>query len=95
MVSRTTIARPTNSSKQRAISAMKSRIPMLWIYSENDTYFGPDLANRMHEAFTAAGGKAEFRMLPPFGSDGHFLIDAAEAVPIWSPLVSRFLDEHQ
>ncbi len=74
---------------------MKSRIPMLWIYSENDTYFGPDLANRMHEAFTAAGGKAEFQMLPPFGSDGHFLIDAAEAVPIWSPLVSRFLDQHQ
>jgi dienelactone hydrolase len=74
---------------------MKSRIPMLWIYSENDTYFGPDLANRMHEAFTAAGGKAEFQMLPPFGSDGHFLIDAADAVPIWSPLVSRFLDQHQ
>ena len=74
---------------------MKSRIPMLWIYSENDTYFGPDLANRMHKAFTAAGGKAEFRMLAPFGSDGHFLIDAAEAVPICSPLVSRFLDEHQ
>ena len=49
----------------------------------------------MHEAFTAAGGKAEFRMLAPFGSDGHFLIDAAEAVPIWSPLVSQFLDEHQ
>jgi dienelactone hydrolase len=73
----------------------KSRIPMLWIYSENDTYFGPDLAKRMYEAFTAAGGNAQFQMLPPFGSDGHFLIDAAEAVPIWSPLVSRFLDEHQ
>jgi dienelactone hydrolase len=72
----------------------KSRIPMLWIYSENDTYFGPDLAKRMREAFTAAGGNAEFQMLPPFGSDGHFLIDAAEGVPIWSPLVSRFLDEH-
>jgi dienelactone hydrolase len=73
----------------------KSRIPMLWIYSENDTYFGPDLANRMHKAFTEAGGKAEFRMFPPFGSDGHFFIDAAEAIPIWSPVVSQFLDEHQ
>ena len=51
----------------------KSRIPMLWIYAENDTYFGPDLANRMHKAFTEAGGKAEFRIFPPFGSDGHFL----------------------
>ena len=73
----------------------KSRIPMLWIYSENDSYFGPDLAKRMHEAFTGAGGNAEFHMLPPFGSDGHFMIDAAEAVPLWSPLVSRFLDKHQ
>ena len=27
-------------------------------------------------------------MLPRFGSDGHFLIDAAEGVPIWSPLVN-------
>src|SRR5215831_12034750 len=54
-----------------------SRIPMLWIYSENDTYFGPDLAKRMHAAFTGAGGNAEFHMLPPFGSDGHFMIDAA------------------
>jgi hypothetical protein len=68
---------------------------MLWIYSENDTYFGPALAKRMHEAYTAAGGKADLHVLPPFGSDGHFLIDAAEGVPLWEPLVSRFLDEHQ
>jgi dienelactone hydrolase len=74
---------------------MKARIPMLWMYSENDTYFGPDLANRMYKAFTEAGGKAEFRMLPPFGSDGHFMIDAGEAIPIWSPFVSQFLDQHQ
>ena len=72
-----------------------SRIPMLWIYAENDTYFGPDIAKRMHEAFTAAGGNAEFHVLPPFGSDGHFLISSPDGVPIWSPLVSRFLDEHQ
>jgi len=68
---------------------------MLWIYSENDTYFGPELSKRMHAAFTEAGGNAEYEMLPPFGSDGHFLIDAPEGVPIWSPLVSRFLDKHQ
>ena len=72
-----------------------SRIPMLWIYAENDTYFGPDIAKRMPEAFTAAGGNAEFHMLPPFGSDGHFLISSPDGVSIWSPLVSRFLDEHQ
>ena len=71
-----------------------ARIPMLWIYAENDTYFGPELTKRMHQAFVEAGGNAEYRMLPPFGSDGHFMIDAADAVPIWSPLVTQFLEKH-
>ncbi len=70
-----------------------SRVARLWIYSENDTYFGPDLAKRLHTAFTLAGGKAELHILPPYGSDGHFLIDAAEAIPMWAPLVSRFLND--
>jgi len=71
-----------------------ARVPMLWIYTENDSYFGPELTKRMHDAFVAAGGNAEYRMLPPFGSDGHFMIDSPDAVPIWSPLVSQFLEKH-
>jgi len=68
---------------------------MLWIYSRNDTYFGPEIAKRMHSAFVAAGGNAEYHVLPAFGDDGHFLIDSANGVPLWAPLVSRFLDEHR
>lgn len=71
-----------------------ARVPMLWIYAENDTYFGPELTKRMHQAFVEAGGNAEYRMLPPFGSDGHFMIDSVDAVPIWSPLVTQFLEKH-
>jgi dienelactone hydrolase len=71
-----------------------SRIPMLWIYTSNDTFFGPELSKRMHVAFTAAGGKAEYNLLPPFGNEGHYMIDSPDAVPIWSPLVSQFLDKH-
>ena len=72
-----------------------ARTPMLWIYVENDTFFGPALSNRMHQAYTAAGGSAEYHLLPPFGSDGHFLIDSPEAVPLWAPLVAAFLDNHE
>ena len=72
-----------------------SRVPMLWLYIENDTYFPPPLAKRMHEAFTAAGGNADYHLFPPHGSDGHFFVDAKDAVPIWSPLVSAFLDKHK
>src|SRR6476620_434173 len=72
-----------------------SRVPMLGIYIENDTFFGPALSKRMHEAFSAAGGKAEYHLLPPFGSDGHFLIGSADSIPMWSPLVAKFLDEQR
>ena len=71
-----------------------ARIPMLWIYAENDTYFGPELTKRMHNAFTGAGGHAEYHMLPAFGNDGHFLIGSADGVPLWAPLVSQFLEKH-
>ncbi len=72
-----------------------SRVPMLWMYIENDTYFGPELSKRMHAAFTAAGGNAEYHLFPPHGSDGHFFVDTADAVSIWSPLVGAFLDKHK
>jgi dienelactone hydrolase len=72
-----------------------ARVPMLWVYTENDTFFGPALSRKMHEAYTGAGGSAEYHMLPPFGGDGHFLIDSADAIPLWAPLVSQFLDKRQ
>jgi dienelactone hydrolase len=71
-----------------------ARVPMLWIYTENDSYFGPELSKRMHEAFIGAGGIVEYHLLPAFGNDGHFLIDSAQGVPLWAPLVSKFLEEH-
>jgi homoserine acetyltransferase len=69
-----------------------SRVPMLWFYIENDTFFGSAQSGRMHEAFTAAGGRAEYHLMPPFGHDGHFFIGSPDTIPIWSPLVARFLD---
>ena len=72
-----------------------SRVPMLWMYIENDTYFGPELSKRLHAAFSAAGGNAEYHLFPPHGGDGHFFVGAADAVPIWSPLVGAFLDKQK
>jgi dienelactone hydrolase len=67
----------------------------LVMYIENDTYFGPELSKRMHAAFTAAGANAEYHLFPPHGGDGHFFVDSADAVPIWSPLVDDFLSKHK
>jgi dienelactone hydrolase len=72
-----------------------ARIPMLWIYVHNDSYFGPELSKRLASAYQAAGGNVEYHLLPDFGADGHFLIDSPDAVRIWAPLVSEFLEMHR
>ncbi|WP_246755969.1 S9 family peptidase [Bradyrhizobium neotropicale] len=89
-----------NCAPDRLVEAISefgrtSRVPMLWIYIANDTFFGPTLSKRMHEAFIAAGGNAEYHLLPPFGDDGHFLVGSADSIPIWAPLVGAFLDGHK
>lgn len=86
---------PDRLVEATAAFGQSARTPMLWIYIENDTFFGPDLSKRMHAAYTSAGGNAEYHLMPPFGGDGHFFIDSPDAIPQWSPLVSQFLDKHR
>jgi len=68
----------------------RSRLPMLWVYAQNDHFFGPALAQKLREAFTGAGGKVAFVAAPPFGTDGHGLFSTA-GIPQWAPLVDDFL----
>ena len=68
-----------------------AKAPMLWIYTENDTYFAPGIARSMHKAFTGNGGKAQFHMLPPFEEDGHRLLSRRSGVAVWEPLVAPFM----
>jgi dienelactone hydrolase len=86
---------PDNLVEAVAQFGRTARIPMLWIYTHNDSYFGPELTMRLRAAFQAAGGNVEYHLLPDFGGDGHFMIDSADAVQIWAPLVSEFLKNHR
>jgi len=69
----------------------KTRIRSLWLYAENDNYFSPDLSKRLADAYRLAGGRAEYHLLPPVGTDGHNLITAPDAVSTWGPILERFL----
>jgi pimeloyl-ACP methyl ester carboxylesterase len=39
-----------------------SRIPTLWICAQNDKFLEPELASRMHQVFTGAGGRSSSSM---------------------------------
>ncbi|HMD38475.1 MAG TPA: CocE/NonD family hydrolase [Candidatus Acidoferrum sp.] len=67
-----------------------SKVPMLWVYAENDHFFGPQLARAFYQAFTHNGGKARFIPAGPFGEDGHGLF-SLRGIPTWTPMVDDFL----
>lgn len=66
-----------------------ARAPMLWIYTENDQFFGPDHARSWHAGFISSGGRAELQILPPYQANGHVLFVSGMAV--WRPVVEAFL----
>jgi dienelactone hydrolase len=66
----------------------KSRVPMLWIYSENDHWFPPDVARRFDAAFREGGGVDQFVMAPPYREDGHAFYYNVSG---WTPMVENFL----
>jgi pimeloyl-ACP methyl ester carboxylesterase len=85
-----TVCRAEKLVDAYAAFGKRSRVPMLWVYAENDHFFSPALARRFNDAFVGTGGRATFIMEPPFGADGHQLFSAA-GIPRWTPLVDSFL----
>src|SRR5258705_4750231 len=62
---------PDKLAQSYAAFGKIARVPSLWIYSENDLYWGAELPRQWHRTYVEAGGIAEFRSLPPFRPDGH------------------------
>lgn len=85
-------------NEERLIEAFRvfgkrSRTPMLWVYAENDHFFGPRLAQQLKAAFTSGGANVEFVAASAFGRDGHRLFSMA-GIPVWSEYVDDFLRQH-
>jgi dienelactone hydrolase len=68
-----------------------SRVPSLWFYGENDSHFGPQLATRMHQAYTTAGGDATLVKFGAFKNDAHGMSGSHDGVRIWWPETEKFL----
>lgn len=72
-----------------AEAGRSGKLPMLWLYSENDRNYGPGAVQSYHRAFTQAGGTAELHLFPPIGHDGHLLLPGA--ITVWLTAAQEFL----
>lgn len=66
-------------------------LPSLWFYGENDTFFDHPLAQRLQQAYQAAGGPSQLIAYGAFKNDAHGMIGSRDGVSIWLPEVERFL----
>jgi dienelactone hydrolase len=70
-----------------------NKIPSLWMYGENDSLFGPDLANRIHQAFEQAGGKARLVEYAAFKRDSHGMVASRDGEKVWLSDTEKFLKQ--
>lgn len=67
-----------------------ARTPMLWLYSENDKFWGRQYPRNWFVDFTEQGGDAQFVQLPAHGDNGHGSFSSNPGA--WRPHVDEFLD---
>ena len=82
----------TSLIESAAAYGRTARIPTLWLYAENDSYFGPSLATAMADAWRAAGADADLHILPAYGRDGHDIANDRAGWNVWGAATESFLD---
>ncbi len=66
-------------------------LPELWFYGENDSLFGPDVWQPMHDAFVAHGAQVQLVDVGSIMDDSHQLLSHPETIALWAPKVDAFL----
>jgi dienelactone hydrolase len=70
----------------------KTRLPNLWLYAQNDQYWGEQAPRLWHQAFAKGGSKTKFVQTGPVpAADGHMLITRGRN--LWSEPLLAFLAE--
>jgi dienelactone hydrolase len=66
-----------------------ARVPVIWLVARNDSYFSPALSRQMADAFRAGGDKVDFRALPEFRSEGHWLAETDGGEEVYGPTLDN------
>lgn len=68
----------------------QTRVPSLWLYAENDQYWGPTMPREWHAAYRTGGSDSTLVMTRPLeGRDGHQLL--LHGGRLWSVPLDAFI----
>ncbi len=68
-----------------------ARVKVTWLVAANDSYFSHVLSKQLADAFRSAGGQVDFRALPAYGSEGHWLPETEAGVKLAASELDRAL----
>lgn len=82
--------------KERLVEAARlfgahARVPTKWYYAANDSYFDPELAEALAQAFARGGGQVDAEILPSYGREGHGIADDRAGWSLWGESLDAFL----
>ncbi len=81
---------PEQATELFAELGRTTAVPGLWMYAENDEFWGASVPVAWHDAFAGGGSRTTFVHAPPVdGGKGHGL--SARAPRLWAPAVDAFL----
>ena len=66
-----------------------ARVPVIWLVARNDSYFSIALSRQLADAFRAGGDRVDFRSLPEFRSEGHWLAESDGGEAIYGPTLDN------
>jgi len=80
---------PAATTRYWSSIAKQAKAPMLWLYWDNDKYWGSSNPRLWHQAWQDGGGQAQFAGFDAIGEDGHGGINLD--MDRWLPVVDQFL----
>jgi dienelactone hydrolase len=68
-----------------------AHVPVIWLVARNDSYFPPALSRQLADAFGKGGANVDFRALPDFRSEGHWLAESDGGDDIYGAALDKAL----
>jgi dienelactone hydrolase len=82
-----------NLAKAAANYAKDTKLPSLWFYGDNDSFFTKEVYTEMFARYNQANPQAQLVAFGEFGQDSHSLFGSKAGRAIWEPHLETFMNK--
>ncbi|MEI8401870.1 MAG: dienelactone hydrolase family protein, partial [Alcaligenaceae bacterium] len=80
-----------NLARAAANYAEDTKLPSLWLYGDNDSFFSKDVYSEMFARYSKMNSQAQLVAYGTFGQDSHSLFSSKDGRSIWEPYLEQFM----